>query len=58
MNLFFRDLAFLEFNRSLLLQHGQRIPEDSESTNIPHTEQGLCPTANLNPPNGFFAANL
>jgi len=28
LNLFFRDLAFLEFNRSLLLQHGQRIPDD------------------------------
>jgi len=50
--------VFLEFNRSLLLQQGQRIPEDIESMNIPHTEQGLCPTANLNPPNGFFAANL
>lgn len=58
MNRFFRDFAFREFNRSLLLQHGQRIPEDSISTNIPQTEQGLCPTANLYPPNGFFAANL
>jgi len=56
-NLFFRDRAFLEFNLSLLLQQGQRIPIDNESTNIPHTEQGLCPTANLYPPSGFFAAN-
>lgn len=58
LNLFFRDFAFLEFNLSLLLQHGHRIPIDNESTNIPHIEQGLCPTANLYPPNGFFAANL
>jgi len=58
LNLFFLDLEFLEFNLSLLLQHGQRIPEDNESTNIPHIEQGLCPAANLYPPNGFFAANL
>ena len=57
-NLFFRDFAFLEFNLNLLLQHGQRTPIDNESTNIPQTEQGLCPTANLYPPNGFFAANL
>lgn len=57
-NLFFRDLVFLEFNLSLLLQQGQRIPTDNESTNMPHTEQGLCPTANLYPPSGFFAANL
>lgn len=49
---------FLEFSRSLLLQQGHRIPTDNESTNIPHIEQGLCPTANLYPPNGFFAANL
>ncbi len=58
MNLFFRDLAFLDVSRNLLLQQGQRIPNDNESTNIPHTEHGLCPTANLNPPVGFFAANL
>jgi hypothetical protein len=58
VNLFFRDFAFREFNRNLLLQQGQRIPEDNESTNIPQTEHGLCPTANLYPPNGFFAANL
>ncbi len=57
-NLFFLDLVFLEFNLSLLLQQGQRIPIDNESTNILHTEQGLCPTANLYPPRGFFAANL
>ena len=58
VNLFFRDLVFLEFSRSLLLQHGHRIPEDNESTKIPHIEHGLCPTANLYPPSGFFAANL
>ena len=58
LNLFFLDFVFLEFNRSLLLQQGHLIPIDSESTNIPHIEQGLCPTANRYPPNGFFAANL
>jgi len=58
VNLFFRDFAFLELSLNLLLQHGQRIPFNNESTKIPHTEHGLCPTANLNPPNGFFAANL
>ncbi|HJW19409.1 MAG TPA: hypothetical protein VJ571_02485 [Candidatus Nitrosotalea sp.] len=58
LNLFFLDLAFLEFSRSLLLQQGHRIPIDNESTNIPHIEHGRCPTANLYPPSGFFAANL
>jgi len=56
-NLFFLDFVFLEFSLSLLLQQGQRIPIDNESTNMLHTEQGLCPTANLYPPRGFFAAN-
>ena len=58
-NLFFLDLAFLEVNLNLLLQHGQRAsPFCSESTNMPQTEHGLCPTAKRNLPDGFFAAYL
>jgi len=59
LNLFFLDLAFLEFNLSLLLQHGQRCTGNKlMSTNIPQIEHGLCPATNLYPPVGRFAAYL
>ncbi|MDE1762889.1 MAG: hypothetical protein KGH88_01410 [Thaumarchaeota archaeon] len=58
-NLFFRDLPFREFDRSLLLQQGQRCSECKlASMKIPHTEHGLWPATNRNPSVGLFAANL
>src|SRR5579885_226895 len=58
-NLFFLDLAFLEVNLNLLLQHGHRTSSFcNESINIPQTEHGLCPIAKRNLPDGFFAAYL
>jgi hypothetical protein len=58
-SLFFLDLAFLEIILNLLLQHGQRCKGyEFTSMKTPHTEHGLCPATNLNPPDGLFAANL
>jgi len=46
LNLFLLDFVFLEVNRSLLLQHGHRWTlYKFTSTNIPHIEHGLWPTA-------------